>query len=99
LLAIVWSVTKKFRFYTEYRKIKVYTKHKALIKKTKLTEESKRVVKLWFKQAEFDLTIEDIAGTSMAAADALSQYVAGAAPINDYTNVIMSRHIELGHRS
>jgi Integrase zinc binding domain len=35
----------------------------------------------------------------MAAADALSRFEAGAAPISDYTDVIMSRHIELGHRS
>jgi Integrase zinc binding domain len=35
----------------------------------------------------------------MSAADALSCYVAGAAPISDYTDVIMSRHIEFGQRS
>jgi Integrase zinc binding domain len=35
----------------------------------------------------------------MTAADAPSRYIAGAALISNFTDVIMSRHIELRHRS
>jgi RNase H-like domain found in reverse transcriptase/Integrase zinc binding domain len=99
LLAIVWAVTKKFRFYTKYRSFVVYTDHKALIGKTKLTEDSKRIVRLWLKLAEFDVTIRHKAGTEMAAADALSRHVAFAALTDIHSTDIMECHVELGHRS
>jgi RNase H-like domain found in reverse transcriptase len=67
LLAMVWSVTKKFRFYSNYRKKMLYTNYKALISKIKLTAESKRIVQLLLKLAQFDLTIEHKAETSMNA--------------------------------
>jgi RNase H-like domain found in reverse transcriptase len=76
LLAIQWAVTNKFRFYSEYRSFLVYTDHKALIGKTKLTEHLKRTVCLSLKLAEFDVTIKHKAETKMAAADALSRHVA-----------------------
>jgi RNase H-like domain found in reverse transcriptase len=44
LLAIFWAVTKKFRFYGENRRIKVYTDHKPLVGRCKLSEESRRAV-------------------------------------------------------
>jgi RNase H-like domain found in reverse transcriptase len=47
LLAIVWTVTKKFRVYTKYRKFIVFADHKALLERTKLSEESRRIVRLW----------------------------------------------------
>jgi RNase H-like domain found in reverse transcriptase/Reverse transcriptase (RNA-dependent DNA polymerase)/Integrase zinc binding domain/Integrase core domain len=98
LLAIVWAVTKKFRFYTEYRKFKVFTDHKALIGRTKLSEEFKRVVRLWLKLAEFEMTLEHLAGVEMIAADALSRYVAGAATTVDHSDKIKEIHIQTGHR-
>jgi RNase H-like domain found in reverse transcriptase len=98
LLAIVWAVTKKFRFYTEYRKFTVFTDHKALIGRTKLSKESKRIVRLWLKLSEFDMTVKQLAGVEMAAADALSRYVAGAATSEDHSAEIKESHIQTGHR-
>jgi RNase H-like domain found in reverse transcriptase len=65
LLAIVWAVTKKFRFYAENRKIKVFTDHKPLVGRCKLLEESCRVVRLWIKLEEFEIFIEHKAGVEM----------------------------------
>jgi RNase H-like domain found in reverse transcriptase len=85
LIGIVWAVTKKFKFYTEYRKLTVFTDHKALIGRTKLSEQSKRIVRLWLKLSEFDMTVRHLAGVEMAAADALSRYVAGRATSEDHS--------------
>jgi RNase H-like domain found in reverse transcriptase len=58
LLAIIWAVTKKFRFYAENRKIKVYPDHKPLVGRCELSEESSRAVRLWMKLEELEITIE-----------------------------------------
>jgi RNase H-like domain found in reverse transcriptase/Integrase zinc binding domain len=99
LLAIVWAVTKKFCFYVEYRSVKVFTDHKALIGRTRLTEESKRLVRMWMKLQKFNVHIEHKAGADMTSAEALSQFVARAAPVEDRKILIRQRHEELGHRS
>jgi Integrase zinc binding domain len=48
---------------------------------------------------EFNIHIEHKAGADMTAADALSRFVAGAAPVEHRKVLIMQRHEELGHRS
>jgi Integrase zinc binding domain len=77
----------------------VYTDHKALIGKTKLTADSKRTVRLWLELAGFDVMIKHKAGTEMAAADALSRHVACAAMTDIHCTEIMECHVELEHRS
>jgi RNase H-like domain found in reverse transcriptase len=39
LLAVVWAIKKKFWFYVENRRVKVFTDHKPLVERCKLTEE------------------------------------------------------------
>jgi RNase H-like domain found in reverse transcriptase len=99
LLAIVWVVIKKFRSYTKYKSFLVYKDHKAPIGKTKLTEDSKRTVRLWLKLAEFNIAIKHRAGAEMAATDALSRHVACAAITDVHTTEIMECHDEFEHRS
>jgi RNase H-like domain found in reverse transcriptase len=100
LMAIVWAVTKKFRFHAENRKIKVYTDHKPLVGGCKLSEESHRAVRLWMKLEKFEITIERKAGVEMGVADALSRYVAGAAIESiDRSELIWNTDRVLGHRS
>jgi RNase H-like domain found in reverse transcriptase len=99
LLAIIWAVTEVFRFYTEFRSSVIYTDHKARIEKSKLNEDSKRIVHLWLKLAKFDATDKHKAKTEMAAADALSRPVACAALRDIHSTEIMKCHVELGHIS
>jgi RNase H-like domain found in reverse transcriptase len=96
LFAFVWAVNKKFRFYIKYRKFTVFTDHKAPIGRTKLSEESKRMVRLWLKLLKFDMTVKHLAGVEMAAADALGRYVAGAAMSEDHYAEIKESHIQTG---
>jgi hypothetical protein len=77
----------------------VFTDLKALVGKTKLTEDSKCTVRFWLKLAEFDVTIKHKAGIEMAAADALSRHVACAALTDVHSTEIIECHVESGHRS
>jgi Integrase zinc binding domain len=45
------------------------------------------------------MTIRHLVGVEMAAADALSRYVAGAAASEDHSAEIKESHIQTGHRS
>jgi hypothetical protein len=93
------SSHKEVKVSQQKEKLIVYTDHKALIGITTLTDDSKRTVHLWLKLAEFDMTIKHKARTQIAAADALSRHVAGAASTYIYSTEIIECHDELGHRS
>jgi Integrase zinc binding domain len=77
----------------------VFTDHKALIGKTKLTEDSRRTVCLWLYLAEFNVTIKHKAGIKMAAVDALIRNVACVALTDIHSTEILECHVEFGHRS
>jgi hypothetical protein len=77
----------------------VFTDHKALKGKTKLTKDSRRTVRLWLYLAEIDVTIKHKAGIKMAAADALIRNVACEALTDIHSTEILECHVKLGHRS
>jgi RNase H-like domain found in reverse transcriptase len=83
LLAIVWSVVKKFCFYTESCLVTVYTDHKALLGKNKLLAGSTRLIKMWMKLQHFTRDIVHKSGSQMVIADSLSRYVAAPAMISN----------------
>jgi hypothetical protein len=90
LLAILWADTRKFRYYF---KCMVYTYHKAVNGKTKLTENFKCTEGSWLKIAEFDKRSKHKSGTKIVASVALSRQVACTALTDTDFSVIMKFHI------
>jgi hypothetical protein len=58
----------------------------------------KGIVSLKLKLAKLDFTIQHKGGMRMGVVGGLSCYLPGAASISIYTNVLLSRHFEFGHR-
>jgi hypothetical protein len=79
-----------------YRRFTVFTDHKARLRRSKLSQESKRIVRFWLKLSEFGMTVKHLDGVEIAAADTLRRYVAGAASSEDHSAEILERHIQTG---
>lgn len=72
LLAIVWAC-QTFKCYIFGRPFTVYTDHEALHGQLNLIDPTRRAIRLYFKLADYDITIKHKAGKQIAHADALSR--------------------------
>lgn len=72
LLAVVWAV-KRFRCYVYGQKFTVFTDHKPLLGIHKMTDPSSRLLRLYLKLSEYNITLEHKPGKHNVIADGLSR--------------------------